>query len=137
MVGHRESAPIRTRASLLRAAFEEIHQSGFRGADIQTILEATGVTKGALYHHFDGKDALGHAVVDEIIAEIMRKRWIVPLRSAGNAIDALVEIVRSSPRSPEQIRCGCPLNNISQEMSPLDEGFRRRTARIFREWREG
>jgi hypothetical protein len=29
---------------------------------------------------------------------------------------------------------GCPLNNLSQEMSGLDEGFRRRTAKVFRDW---
>ena len=131
----RQSVP--TRALLLRSAFDEIHRSGFRGADVETILQTTGLSKGALYHHFDGKDALGHAVVDEVIAGIMRERWLAPLRDAENPIDALVAIVRSTPHRPEQVRRGCPLNNISQEMSPLDEGFRKRTARIFADWRDG
>jgi hypothetical protein len=30
---------------------------------------------------------------------------------------------------------GCPLNNLAQEMSPLDEGFRKRIERIYEEWR--
>jgi hypothetical protein len=29
---------------------------------------------------------------------------------------------------------GCPLNNLAQEMNPLDEGFRRRTQAVFEMW---
>jgi hypothetical protein len=32
---------------------------------------------------------------------------------------------------------GCPLNNLAQEMSPIDEEFRRRLEQIFAEWRAG
>ncbi|WP_164144447.1 TetR/AcrR family transcriptional regulator, partial [Serratia marcescens] len=49
--------PARTRTALLGAAFDEMHRSGFRGADVETILDNVGVTKGALYHHFDSKEA--------------------------------------------------------------------------------
>jgi hypothetical protein len=31
---------------------------------------------------------------------------------------------------------GCPLNNLAQEMNPLDAGFRERTTRVFETWRE-
>jgi TetR/AcrR family transcriptional regulator, transcriptional repressor for nem operon len=137
MVPSKKREPVPTRQSLLRAAFEAIHGSGFRGADVETILQVAGVTKGALYHHFDGKDALGYAVVDEVIARIMRERWLVPLRVSADPIDELIAIVRSTPHKSEHVRRGCPLNNISQEMSSLDEEFRKRTARIFTDWREG
>jgi hypothetical protein len=30
---------------------------------------------------------------------------------------------------------GCPLNNLAQEMSPLDEGFRQRLEKIYADWR--
>lgn len=126
--------PGRTRETLLQSAFEEIHRSGFRGADIGTILQAAGVTKGALYHHFENKEALGYAVVDEVIAEIMREKWQSPLQGAEDPIDALIGIVEGTSLVAQDIECGCPLNNIAQEMSPLDEGFRRRTEAVFREW---
>src|SRR5215469_13990419 len=121
--------PERTRERLLRAAFQEMHRSGFRSADVQAILAAARVTKGALYHHFDSKEALGYAVVDEVIASITREMWDWPLQNAENPIDALVGIVQAISLSSEALECGCPLNNLSQEMSPLDEGFRRRTAK--------
>ena len=128
--------PERTRERLLRAAFQEMHRSGFRSADVQAILATARVTKGALYHHFDSKEALGYAVVDEVIASITREKWDWPLRNAENPIDALVGIVQATSLRPEALECGCPLNNLSQEMSPLDEGFRRRTAKIFKDWHD-
>jgi AcrR family transcriptional regulator len=129
--------PQRTRARLLQAAFQETYRSGFRGTDLDTILNTAGVTKGALYHHFDSKEALGYALVDEVIGGMIREKWFRPLQNAENPIDALVGVVRSTSLKPEHVRCGCPLNNLAQEMSPLDEGFRKRLARIFDEWHSG
>jgi TetR/AcrR family transcriptional regulator, transcriptional repressor for nem operon len=126
--------PVRTREALLQAAFGEIYRSGFRGSDVETILGAAGVTKGALYHHFDSKEALGYAVVDEVVAGIMRDKWQSPLQDAGDPVDALIGIVRSTSPSLEHVCGGCPLNNLSQEMSPLDKGFRTRTAKVFSDW---
>ena len=127
--------PGRTRASLLQAAFTEMHRSGFRGSDLETILNQAGVTKGAMYHHFDNKEAMGYAVVDEVIGDLMRAKWQAPLQEAKNPIDALIGIVRSTTFRPALLAHGCPLNNLAQEMSPLDEGFRQRTAKLFDDWR--
>lgn len=130
----RDRDPERTRGRLLQAAFKEIHLSGFQGADLETILSAAGVTKGALYHHFQSKEALGHAVVEEVIAGITREKWLVPLSNAENPIDTLIGIVKGTSLLPEHVMCGCPLNNLAQEMSPLDPGFRQRVATVFRAW---
>jgi TetR/AcrR family transcriptional repressor of nem operon len=128
--------PERTRELLLQAAFQEIYRSGYRSADLDAILAAAGVTKGALYYHFDNKEALGYAVVDEIIAGNLRQKWVQPLRNAKNPIDVLVCIVQSESLKRVDIQRGCPLLNLSQEMSGLDEGFRRRTARVFKDWHD-
>jgi TetR/AcrR family transcriptional regulator, transcriptional repressor for nem operon len=129
--------PQRTRQRLLQAAFREVHRSGFQSAGIDTILAATNVTKGALYYHFDGKEALGYAIVEEIISKLVRDRWLRPLLSDGQPIDILIGIVRRTPVRPEDVRAGCPLLNLAQEMSPLDEQFRKRLERIFLAWQEG
>jgi TetR/AcrR family transcriptional regulator, transcriptional repressor for nem operon len=126
----------RTRGVLLQAAFQEIYRSGFRGADMDAILAAAGVTKGALYYHFDDKEALGYAVLDEVMTTDLHQKWVQPLRNAKDPIDALVRIVQSESLKREDVRRGCPLLNLSQEMSGLDEGFRRRTARLFRDWHD-
>jgi AcrR family transcriptional regulator len=131
--------PQRTRERLLQAGFQEVYRSGFQSASIDTILAATNVTKGALYYHFDSKEDLGHAIVEEVIAKLPRDRWLLPLQRSKDKdpIDALIGIVRAIPTRPEDVNGGCPLVNLAQEMSQLDEQFRKRLETIFRAWQEG
>src|SRR5260221_545293 len=129
--------PERTRERLLQAAFREVHRSGFQSASIDAILAATNVTKGALYYHFESKEALGYAVVEEKIAKLTRDRWLRPMCSEGEPIDILIGVVRRIPDGRQDVRAGCPLLLLAQEMSPLDEQFRERLERIFLAWQEG
>jgi len=129
--------PRRTRERLLHAAFQQVYRSGFRGTDLETILKVARVTKGALYHHFENKEALGYALVDEVILGMTDEKWLQPLRNAQNPMDTLIGIIQSRSTEQDELHCGCPLNNLAQEMSPLDERFRKRLARVFREWHEG
>src|SRR6516165_2675151 len=131
--------PERTRERLLQAGFREVYRSGFQSASIDTILAATNVTKGALYYHFESKEALGHAIIEEIVAEITKDRWLRPLQQSKdkNPIDALIGIVQAIPARPRDVKRGCPLVNLTQEMSLLNEPFRKRLERIFRAWQEG
>src|SRR5271170_7264201 len=130
--------PERTRERLLQAAFREVYRYGFQSAGVDTILAATNVTKGALYHHFENKEALGHAVIEEIIAEITRDRWMLPLQRSTdkNPVDALIGIVQAIPARPRDVKSGCPLANLAQVMSQIDEQFRKRLERIFHAWQE-
>ena len=123
---------------MLKAGFQEVYRFGFRSASIDTILAAASVTKGALYHHFESKQALGHAIVDEIVATFARDRWLLPLQQSANKdpVDALIEIVHTIPSRPRDLKGGCPLANLAQEMSHLDEQFRKRLETIFRGWLE-
>jgi TetR/AcrR family transcriptional regulator, transcriptional repressor for nem operon len=129
--------PERTRERLLQAAFREIYRSGFQSASLDTILAGAGVTKGALYYHFDSKEALGYAVVEEVIAPDNRVQWLRPLQMGKDPIDALIGAVQAISVRPEKVRGGCQLNNLAQEMSPLHAGFRKRLATVFHAWREG
>jgi AcrR family transcriptional regulator len=124
---------------LLQAAFQEVYRYGFQSAGIDTILAATNVTKGALYYHFDSKEALGHAVVDEIVAKLVRDRWLLPLERSKDKdpIDTLIGIVLALPARPRDVRGGCALVNLAQEMSQIDEQFRKRLERLFLAWQEG
>jgi len=133
----RSRHPERTRQRLLQAAFREVYRSGFQGAGLDTILAATGVTKGALYHHFGSKEALGYAIVEEMVAPLPREKWLRPLREGKDPIDALIDIVQATSVRPKDVQGGCPLANLAQEMSLLDEQFRKRLERIFNSWQEG
>ena len=127
-----------TRDKILEAAYSEIYTRGFQSASLSSILMIAGVTKGALYHHFPSKLELGYAVVDEVIRAHMQEVWIEPVTNAENPIDGIrAALALAAERvTPECVRLGCPLNNLVQEMAPLDEGFRERLKEIFAVWRD-
>ncbi len=129
----------KTRQAILQAAFENIHKKGFQPSGLSEILAATGVTKGALYHHFPNKTALGHAVVDEVVREYVENLWLLPLESAKDPVEALAQLIerRLTSKEPDIVKYGCPLHNLAQEMGPVDEGFRQRLDGLFRIWRKG
>ena len=129
--------PERTRERLLQAAFREVYRSGFQSASLETILAAAGVTKGALYHHFSSKEALGYAIVEEIIGPDNRGQWLRPLQNCKDPINTLIGIVQGISVRPEVVRGGCPLINLAQEMSPLNAGFRKRLESVFHVWQQG
>jgi TetR/AcrR family transcriptional repressor of nem operon len=136
----RTRQPEVTRERLLTAAFEEIYRRGFQAASLDSILGQAGVTKGALYHHFPDKAALGYAVVDEVVKDLLLERWLGLLRQpAGDPLTALQRVLRHRAASltAGEIELGCPLNNLAQEMSPLDERFRRVVNTTFELWRDG
>jgi len=139
----RVRAPEATRQRLVAAAFEEIHRHGYQGAGLDTILANAGVTKGALYHHFTDKAELAHAVIDEVIRGLTLKRWTGPLATySGDPISGIQMVLKvvadefCDDRLVDKVELGCPLNNLAQEMSPLDERFRRRVAVVFETWIE-
>lgn len=127
----------RTRERLLQAAFRQVYISGFQSASLDAVLAAAGVTKGALYYHFKSKEALGYAIVEEIIAPNLRAKWLLPLQRSEDPVDTLIGIVQGESVRPADVRGGCPLNNLAQEMSPLDEGFRKRLEKLFGAWQQG
>lgn len=52
-----------TREKLLDAAKDLVMSKGFAGTSIDDILKATGMTKGAFFHHFKGKADLARELV--------------------------------------------------------------------------
>ncbi len=129
--------PEETRQQLLEAAFWEIYRRGFQAASIDQILRGTGLTKGALYHHFPNKQALGYAVVDESLRAWLQKHWLSPMEGAEDpllGIEAAIEGALAE-MTDEMLALGCPINNLAQEMSQVDEGFRRRLELLLRMWR--
>jgi AcrR family transcriptional regulator len=62
-----------TRRALLEAARSLFAERGYHGAAAEEIVRRAGVTRGALYHHFEDKKDLFRAVVDEIEGEIDAK----------------------------------------------------------------
>ena len=131
-------SPTATRDKILRAAYLEFYRTGFQGGSLNQIVDAAGITKGALFHHFDGKQSLGYAVVDEIVGPLLVSRWLDRLQDADDPIADTKAAFRKHVKADIESGnwfLGCPLNNLAQEMSPLDEGFRTRIDGLYERWR--
>lgn len=118
------------------ATFHEVFANGFQATSIDAILKRTNLTKGALFHQFPTKLDLGYALVDEVISPMIIERWIRPLDAYENAIEGiLVQLKTLIGKAPAgELRLGCPLNNLVQEMAPVDDGFQRRLNRALALW---
>jgi AcrR family transcriptional regulator len=73
-----------TRTRVLHAARELFGSRGYEGTSIEAVLEASGVARGALYHHFASKLALFDAVAEEVFTEIARCTDAAAARAQGN-----------------------------------------------------
>jgi AcrR family transcriptional regulator len=135
---NRAPAQPSARSRILDAAFQEIHLHGFQGMRVDAVLEKTGLTKGAFYHHFCSKQALGLAVVDEVIYGRISIIWLETLRNSDDPVNAIQDALEKAAEcyGMEMLMLGCPLNNLAQEMSPIDEEFRQHISRIFQEWQQ-
>jgi AcrR family transcriptional regulator len=65
----RERQAEATRQLLVSVARELFTERGYAGTSVEEIIQRAGVARGALYHHFTGKDALFRAVYDAVLAD--------------------------------------------------------------------
>jgi AcrR family transcriptional regulator len=55
----------KTRAEILEAAKHLMLKHGYNGTSVRMIAEAAGITPGAIYNHFKGKEELFNALLDK------------------------------------------------------------------------
>jgi TetR/AcrR family transcriptional repressor of nem operon len=125
-----------TRQEILGAAFLLVLEHGFQGVSIDDIVKKTSLTKGALFHQFPTKLDLGYALVDEVIRPLIIQRWIEPLEGLADPLQGILDrieaLIGTCPASI--LRWGCPLNNLVQEMTPLDPVFRKKLQSALAFW---
>jgi AcrR family transcriptional regulator len=85
-----------TRAALLDEATRLFAERGYAGTSLEDVAAASRVTRGAVYHHFEAKQALFEAVLDaqetRAIAKITAAASAVdPLEAALQALDAFLD----------------------------------------------
>jgi AcrR family transcriptional regulator len=74
-----------TRREILRVARDLLGEHGYEGTSLDDVAESAGVTKGAVYHHFDGKRSLFQAVF-EMLEEELCAGVIEASASAGSDV---------------------------------------------------
>lgn len=122
---------------MLDAAATLFQDRGYAATGIQDLFAAAGVTSGAFYHHFDGKKALGLAVVRERVARAVEDTWLAPLRDARSTLAGIELVFARIARELDGQRAvrGCPANNLTLELAFADPDFRRELRSVFDAWR--
>ncbi|AGC48383.1 TetR family transcriptional regulator [Myxococcus stipitatus DSM 14675] len=123
------------RDRLLAAGLETLRTQGFNGCGVQDITDAAGVPKGSFYNHFDSKEALGAAVVDQYMRvgeerlAPLQDTSLTPLRRLRQYFAAQVDMLVET-----KFECGCLLANFAAELADHSPLIRERVAASFATW---
>lgn len=128
----------KTRQIVVERAAALFNIKGYAGTSLQDIMEATGLSKGALYGRFrGGKEELAIASFDyavEQVYEAVNQRT----RTATHAVDKLEEVIRFYREhlfSPP-IDGGCPIQNTSVEADDAHPTLRERVLGAINNWEQ-
>jgi AcrR family transcriptional regulator len=114
---NRTSQGAATRAALVDAGRRLFGQHGFADTSLDGVVAEAGVTKGALYHHFRGKEDLFAAVYEEVQREVSDQ--------------VVTEFLR--PDAWEALRLGCEVW-IDAHLDPAVQRIVMRDARAVLGW---
>ncbi len=106
-----------TRAKLIEVACELFGSKGFQETSLDEVVARAKVTKGALYHHFSGKEDLFRAVYEQVQKEVSDK--------------VVAEFLRPDPW--EALQVGCELW-IDAHLDPAVQRIAMRDARAVLGW---
>lgn len=123
-----------TRERLLEAAFEQIYTHGYQGAALSEILRNAGVHKGSLYHFFAGKKELALAAVSWKLNDRFASRYRAIAQADGPFLSRLLAVLKDT--SIRDFERGCPLANLVQEMSNLDNDFDAMLKGVYAEFKD-
>jgi AcrR family transcriptional regulator len=92
-----------TRAALIAAARRLFAEKGYHATSTNDVVEATGLTRGALYHHFADKEGLFEAVFRETEADLqdaagraVRKLYADPWLQLQEGMKAYLQIIAAN-----------------------------------------
>lgn len=78
-----------TRRRIIDSAIDLINEIGYPAAGLADIIERAELTKGALYYHFDSKEALATAIIEEGAATVL-DTFRAASRSSSPAMENIV-----------------------------------------------
>src|SRR5258708_6308353 len=77
-----------TRGQLISIARRLFAERGYEDTSIEAVLREAGVSRGSLYHHFPGKEALFEAVAEDVETSV-GEQTLAAARGASGPVDAL------------------------------------------------
>ncbi|MBZ4042852.1 TetR/AcrR family transcriptional regulator [Flavobacterium hibisci] len=126
-----------TRLTILQKAFELIYSKGYQTTSIDDIIATTQVTKGAFYYHFKTKDEMGVAIIEEILKPTMLESFIRPIENSENPLEDFYNMISYLLLEDPflQVKYGCPVGNLTQEMTPWNNQFSNALLELVNQWK--
>ncbi len=122
-----------TRQKLIDITFEEIYSYGYQGASLADILKKSNVHKGSMYHYFKNKKEMCLVAIAEKMDERFFEKYGEILQLQSGFLKELIEGFKDT--SQKDFQRGCPIANIVQEMSNIDEDFNKLMKQVYSKFR--
>jgi len=109
---------------------------GFASTPLDKLLKQSGVPKGSFYHHFGSKTGFGLAVIESYNTFFQHQLNKHYLNAELSPIERLKAFVKSAASGmlKYDFQRGCLIGNLGQEISALDDDFRKAIESIFNQW---
>ena len=126
----------RTKQFILETAAPIFNRKGISGANIDDVLDATKLTKGCLYGHFESKEDLALQVVDYMLQNNSEKMMMNINR--GKTAKAKVFAYLDYYKDPLEtnIKGGCPVFNMAVEADDNNPAVKEKVAEVLRQGQE-
>ena len=123
-----------TRGRILRAAARAIRKHGYEGVGVADVMKEAGLTHGGFYAHFESRDALLAAAVDqEGVESTEHLTRAIAAAKPGQELTALVDAYLSDGHvaAPEQ---GCAVAAAGSEVPRQEAQVRRAASRRIKDF---
>jgi AcrR family transcriptional regulator len=126
----------KTKQFILETAVPLYNEKGISGVNIDDVLEATKLTKGCLYGHFENKEDLSAQVIDLSLKKISDKVRVAV--SKGKTVKGKLFALMDFYKNPLEtyISGGCPIFNTAVEADDNYPDLKRKVAKVFRAGQE-
>jgi len=123
-----------TRQKIIADAAQIFQRKGFGATSINDLLSATGVTKGNLYFHFPGKEAIGIAVLQQESERFMQ--FLDEALTGSTPAACLDNFFTMVLRKHQKIGFvgGCLFGNTALEASDTFPVYAQMVSDVFDQW---
>lgn len=118
---------------LLEKGAEIVYIKGFNNTGINDILIAAGVPKGSFYHYFESKENFGIELIDHFLPRFLTSADMYLEKETTSYIQNLHDFFTDFLTFIKENNFvgGCPIANLSLEMSDLNEKIREKLKEAF------
>jgi len=123
-----------TRERILQAAAELLAEKGAAGMSLDDVRARTGANRSQLYHYFDDRDDLVHAIIDVTADAVLgRQGELLDHLDSWAGIDRWFDFMVQ--HQIEQQACGgCPIGSLAGQLAESDPAARAAIAAGLERW---